>query len=308
MRHFALVLLLSVLLQAQVATPSTYALGIDDQLMIKALDADEVSTTQPIRIDSRGNITLPMVGRVHAAGLTTEQLGDIIEESLKKYLQHPDVSVYLVEIRSQPISVLGAVQTPGVHQLQGHKTLFEVISMAGGVRQDAGYTIKITRRLEWGRIPLPDAKDDPTSRYSIASVNIKDIMEAQNPGENIEIKPEDVISIPKGELIYVIGSVNRPGGFVLDQNQHLSALQILALSGGLEHFANSRHARIMRPVPGSDARTEIAIDLKAILDGKTADVQLQANDLLFVPNSSKKAAMAQAVNLGTNVAVYRIPF
>jgi polysaccharide export outer membrane protein len=294
-------------------TPDTYALGIDDQLMVKALDAEEVTTTAPIRIDARGNITLPMIGRIHAAGLTTEQLADLLEEQLKKYLQHPDVSVYLVEMRSQPISILGAVTTPGVHQLQGHKTLFEVISLAGGVRLDAGYSIKITRRIEWGRIPLPDAKDDPTGRYSIASVNIKNIMDAENPAENIEIKPEDVISVPKGELIYVIGSVRKPGGFVLGENQHLSALQVLSLAEGLDHFADSRHARIMRPVPGTEARMEIPLDMKALLDGKTADVPLQANDLLFVPNSGKKAAAAQALttvlgmgtSIGTGLAIYR---
>jgi len=285
--------------------PSTYSLGVDDQLMVKALDADEVTTTTPIRIDARGNITLPMVGRVHAAGLTTEQLADLLEESLKHYLRHPDVSVYLVETRSQPVSVLGAVQSPGVHQLQGHKTLFEVLSLAGGIRQDAGYSIKITRRLEWGRIPLPDAKDDPTGRYSIASVNIKSVMDAQSPAENIEIKPEDVITVPKGQLVYVIGTVRKPGGFVLGEDQHLSVLQVLSLAEGFDRYADSRHARIMRPIPGSDTRTEIPIDLKALLAGKMPDVPLQANDLLFVPLSGKKAGAAQALNtvLGVSSAV-----
>jgi len=278
--------------------------------MVRALDAEEVTTPTPIRIDARGSISLPMVGRLHAVGLTTEQLADLIEERLKKYLQHPDVSVYLVEMRSQPVSVLGAVTNPGVHQLQGHKTLFEVISLAGGLKPEAGYSIKITRRLEWGRIPLPDAKDDSTGGFSVAGVNVKSVMDAKNPAENIEIKPEDVISVPKGDLIYVIGSVKKPGGFVLDQNEHLSALQVLSLAEGLDHFADSRHARIMRPIPDSDARTEIAIDLKALLDGKEPDIPLQANDLLFVPNSGKKAAAAQAVTtaLGlTSVALYRLP-
>jgi polysaccharide export outer membrane protein len=307
-----MIFLTLLLLQAaaQAEAPNTYALGIDDQIMVKALDAEEVTTTTPIRIDARGTITLPMVGRVHAAGLTTEQLADLLDEHLKKYLQHPDVSVYLVEMRSQPVSVLGAVQTPGVHQLEGHKTLFEVISMAGGARQDAGYTIKITRKLEWGRVPLPDAKDDPSGRYSIASVNIKSVMDAQNPADNIEIKPEDVISVPKGQLIYVIGSVQKPGGYVLGEDEHLSALQVLSLSGGLDHFADSRHAKVMRPVPGSDTRTEIPIDLKALLAGKTPDIPLRANDLLFVPNSGKKAAAAQTVSTAlalTSTAIYRIP-
>jgi polysaccharide export outer membrane protein len=291
----------------------TYALGIDDQIMVKALDAEEVSTTAPLRIDTRGNITLPMIGRIHAAGLTTDKLGEIITDHLKKYLQHPDVSVYLVEMRSQPISVIGAVQTPGVHQLQGHKNLFEVISMAGGVRPDAGYTIKITRRCEWGRIPLPSAKDDSTGQFSVASVTIKSIMEAENPEENIEIKPDDVISVPKGELVYVVGAVRKPGGFVLGENEHMSALQVLSLAEGLDHFADAHHAKIMRPTPGSESRTEIPIDLNRLLNGKANDLALQANDLLFVPLSGKKAAATQTVatalgmgsSIGTGLILYR---
>jgi len=295
------------------SVPGTYLLGIDDQIMVKALDSEEVTTTAPVRLDGRGNITLPMVGQVHAAGLTTDQLSATLAQRLKRYLQHPDVSVYLVEMRSQPISVLGAVQTPGVHQLQGHKNLFEVISLAGGIRPDAGYTVKITRRLEWGRIPLSDSKDDSTGQFNVASINIKNIMEAVNPEQNVEIKPNDVISVPKGELVYVIGAVRKPGGFVLGQNEHISALQVLSLSEGLDRFADARHAKIMRPVPGSESRVEIPVDLKALLNGQTKDLALQANDLLFVPLSGKKAATAETITtalgmgstIGTGLVLYR---
>lgn len=100
---------------------------------------------------------------------------------------------------------------PGTHQLEGHKSLFEVISLVGGLRPDAGYKINITRQLTQGRIPLPDAADDPTGKFSIASVTIKSVLDASDPSENIEIKPEDVISVPRGELIYVIGAVRKPG-------------------------------------------------------------------------------------------------
>ena len=292
---------------------STYALGPDDQIMINALDADEVSTKAPVRIDSRGNVNLPMVGRIHAAGLTPDQLEEVIETQLKKYVQSPDVSVYLVDMRSQPISVLGAVSQPGVHQLQGHKTLYEVISTAGGIRQDAGYQIKITRDLAWGRLPLPDAKDDPTGRFSVASVNIKSIMDASDPAENIEIKPNDVISVPKGELVYVIGAVRKPGGFVLGENQTLSTLKILSLSEGLDRFADTHHSKIIRTDPKSQARTEIPINLKAMLAGTTPDLPMQPNDLLFVPLSGKKAAtvrgletvLGMGASIGTGLAIYR---
>ncbi len=294
------------------AAPSNYTLGPDDQISIQAPDVEEI-TKAPVRIDMRGNINLPLVGRLQAAGLTADELEDQIKTRLKKYLQDPDVTVAITEFRSQPISILGAVQTPGVHQLQGRKTLFEVLSLAGGLRQDAGYRIRITRRLDWGRIPLPDAKDDSTGAYSVASVNIKSIMDATNPAENIAIKPEDVISVPKADIVYVIGAVHKAGGFVLGESESLSALQVLSLAEGIDRFADLEHSKIMRPVPTSKVPTEIPVDLKKLMAGKGEDIALKADDILFIPNSAKKAATVRALEamlgmgtgIGTGIAIYR---
>ncbi len=290
---------------AHAGTPANYVLGPDDQITIQAPDVEEI-TKAPFRIDMRGNINLPLIGRVQAAGLTTDELQEQIKLRLKKYLQQPDVTVAIAEFRSQPISILGAVQTPGVHQLQGHKSLFEVLSMAGGLRADAGYSVRLTRRLEWGRIPLPNAKDDPSGMYSVASVNVKSIMDATNPGENIAIKPEDVISVPKADIVYVIGAVRKAGGFVLGESETLSALQILSLAEGLDRFADSQHARIMRPIPGTSNRTEVPVDLKKLIAGKGPDVPLKADDILFVPTSGRKAATVRgietALGVGTSVS------
>ena len=227
--------------------PTTYTFGAGDQIVIRAIDIEEIDN-KPVLIDTRGNINLPMVGRIHAAGLTPEELETEIKTRLKKYVNEPDVTVALGELRSQPVSVLGSVQTPGVHQLQGQKTLFEVLSLAGGLRPDAGNTVKITRHLEWGRIPLPTAADDPTGQYSVASVGVKGIMSATNPQENIAVKPNDVISVPRADIIYVIGAVRKPGGFLLGENESLGALQILALAEGLDRSAAPQHARIMRTI------------------------------------------------------------
>lgn len=312
----AALFLLAVSAQTPPTEPaSTYTLGPDDQISIRAVDVEEISTTNsqtgggPIRIDSRGNINLPLVGRIHAAGMTTDQLATEIESRLKKYVQDPDVSVYLVEMRSQPISVLGAVQAPGVHQLQGRKTLFEVISLAGGLRQDAGYTVKITRRKEWGSIPLPDAKDDPTGQFSVGSVSVKSIMQASSPEENIEIKPNDVITVPKADLVYVVGCVKKPGGFVLEGKETISALQALSLAEGFDRAPKSQEAKIMRQVAGSDQRAEIPVDLRKMLAGKAPDVKLRADDILFIPTSMAKNAAIRgieaAISIGSGLAIYR---
>jgi len=289
--------------------PNTYTLGPGDQIVIRASGVEEI-TDKPIPIDALGNIDLPTVGRIAAAGLTTEQFEAAIETRLKKYLVDPDVSVYLAEMHSQPISVLGAVQQPGVHQLQGEKSLFEVLSLAGGLRENSGNVVKITRKLRWGRIPLPNAQDDPSGQFSVASVSVKDITSASNPAENIMIKPEDVVSVPQADMIYAIGAIKRPGGYALGVNRSLSVLQILSLAEGLEKVAATSDAKIMRAVAGTSDRTEIPVNLKKILAGKGSDVPLQADDILFVPTSASKSVgyrTLEALAQSAGFAIYRVP-
>src|SRR5437867_4019906 len=124
---------------------STYVLGPDDVVNIRVLDAEEI-TDKPVRISSTGQISLPMIGRLQAAGLTVEQLEAELVTQLKAYFKEPEVAVSMAEFRSQPVSVIGAVGNAGVLQLQGSKTLVEILSMAGGLRADAGYSIRITRK------------------------------------------------------------------------------------------------------------------------------------------------------------------
>ena len=123
--------------------------------------------------------------------------------------------------------------------------------MPAACGQEAGNVINITRRLEWGPIPLPGAANDSTGQFSVASVDVKSVMNASNPAENILIKPNDVISVPKADTIYVIGAVRKPGAYVLGEHRTLSALQILALAEGPEKTAATKDARIMRVIPGS---------------------------------------------------------
>jgi len=287
---------------------SSYTLGPDDQITIQALEAEEISG-KPIRIASNGYINFPMVGRLRAAGLTVEQLEVELASRLKEYIKEPQVSVSLTETRSQPISVIGAVTTPGVHQLQGRKTLVEILSMAGGLRPDAGYNVKITRRREWGRIPLPGATDDPSGQFSQAEVRLRDIMQAKSPGENIQIMPNDVISVPRAEMVYVIGEVGKSGGIVLGDQQTMSVLQAMSIAGGLGKTAKSKEAKILRVNPGVPKRTEVAVNLKDMLAGKMDDVSMQAEDILFVPNSAGKTlalrTLETVIGTGMTAVIYR---
>jgi len=284
--------------QQPATVPNNYVLGADDQIAVRALDVEEFDD-KPLRIDMRGNVNLPLIGRVHAAGMTAEQLEAEIAKRLKVYVQEPNVLVSIEEFRSQPVSILGAVAQPGVRQLQGRKTLFEVLSEVGGLRPDAGNVIKITRRKEWGRLPLPDAKEDPTGEFSVGEVNARSVMEAKNPQENILIEPNDVISVPIADTVYVIGTVKKPGGYVLNTRESISVLQVLALAGGTDRTASTQHTKILRPLGDGTKYDEIPVNLKKILEGSASDLPLKANDILFVPNSAPKSAALRATRSGT---------
>jgi polysaccharide biosynthesis/export protein len=289
---------------------STYLLGPDDQLEISGSELIE-SGNKPSRIDGEGDVNVPLVGSVHVAGLTSRQAEEKLNGFLRKYIRDPQVAVNVVEVHSEPVSVLGAVNTPGVHQVQGHKTLLEMLALAGGVRPDAGYSIHITRQLEWGCLPLPGAQVDPTGGFSVAEVNLKAIMQAKDPEDNIQILPNDVISVPKAETVYVIGDVKRSGGFALDERRSVSVLQALSLAEGLTGTADTHHAKILRLKEGADQREELPVDLKEVLKGKQPDLPMQADDILFVPGSTgKKAALRgleAALQTGTGLVIWRTP-
>ena len=289
---------------------STYLLGPDDQLEISGPELSELAN-KPVRIDGDGDIQAPLVGRVHVSGLTVQQTERELNKLLSTYIRDPQAVVNVAEVRSQPVSILGAVNTPGVHQVRGRKTLLEMLALAGGIRSDAGYSVRITRQLEWGCIPLPKTQLDASGRFSVAELNLKKIMEAKNPEENIQIFPHDVISVPKAEMVYVIGEVKRSGGFVLGEHQSISVLQALSLAEGLNGTADARHARILRLKRDADQREELTVDVKDVLNGKKSDIALRGDDILFIPGSTgKKAALRAleaAIQTGTGLAIWRAP-
>jgi polysaccharide export outer membrane protein len=290
-----------------------YLLGPDDQILIRVLDGFDGSD-KPVLIGTNGSITLPLIGRVVAAGLTVQELEARLTVLLKTYIQDPQVSVTVVEFRSQPVSVLGAVAAPGTFQVRGRKTLYEVLSMAGGPRDTAGSSVSIIRRREYGPIPLPDAVPDPTGRFFTAEIQVQEILAGKNPAADIEIRPYDVISVSQGNArqIYVVGDVQHAGAFALGPQKNISVLAAVALAGGLGRTANPQKAKIFRPVEDEPRHQEISVNIKLILAGKAEDIRLRPEDVLVVPTSSRKtfttyvvpatiaSAVAAAIYAGTH--------
>lgn len=286
----------------------SYELGPEDVLTFHVRDGEEFANRQ-FRIDGNGYLYLPLVGRVRAAGMTVEELRTYLDGRLREYIREPEVVVEVVQFRSQPVSVFGAVNNPGVIQVEGRKTLLEVLSMAGGVRQDAADKMKITRRVDMGPLPLPGAQLDETRQFEIAEVDLSAILEARNPAANILVKPFDVITVPRARLVYVIGEVNRPGGFVIDDDERISALTALSLAQGFTKLAKPAKARILRVQPQQTSRLEIPVDLEKIVRGRGEDIPLQPDDILVVPSSSGRQVLDRITNTGlgilTGVIVWR---
>jgi polysaccharide biosynthesis/export protein len=294
--------------ELKAATGSPYILGPEDQITVRALHVEEIGEA-PMRVGSDGYINLPLAGRIRAAGLTVNELEKTIAGRLRQYVLDPEVTVAITEFRSEPVSVLGAVKTPGVYQVQGHKTLSEMLSLAGGLDTSAGSEVKITRELSRGPLPLDNATTDSSGKFSVADVNLDAILKADDPRSNVEIQPNDVITVPRAEMVYVVGNVQKAGGFVLNDRKDMTVLQALAMAGGPAPAASPRHSALLREKPGDTQRTEIPLDVNKILEAKAPDVPMLPGDILFIPNSTgKKAglrAIEAAIQLGTGVAIWR---
>jgi polysaccharide export outer membrane protein len=286
---------------------TSYILGPEDLITVRVFAADDIPD-KPAQVDNNGSVTLPMIGSVHAAGLTVEQFQANLVTAYKKYFKDPQVTVQVNEFHSQPVSVAGNVTTPGVVQLKGNRNLMEVIGQAGGLRADAGDTVLITRNLSEGPIPVQGAFTDPTGKYSIAHINIRSVMSGKDPEGNILIKPHDVITVNRARMVYVLGNVTRPGGYVMSENETMSVTQAVALAGGWDKTAALSAARILR-ADGGAQREQIPLNVKKIMENKSPDLELRPDDIVYVPNSLGKQMGARgleaAIGLGTGVLIWR---
>jgi polysaccharide export outer membrane protein len=285
-----------------------YHLGSGDEIQVHQSNAEELDG-RVTRIDDIGYATLPLVGRVKLGGATLEQAESLLASRLSHLLVNPQPVVSITEYRSQPVSVLGAVNRPGVVQLQGRKTLMEVLSLAGGLGQDAGGEVIITRLLVFGRVPVSNESLDPSGQFSTAKIDAPGLVKGTSPTENIVILPHDVISVPGSELIYVAGEVRKPGSFPLGTSNGLSVLQAISLAEGLGPQASAKNAKIFRGRAGDKEKEEIHVDVSRILTGKSSDLEMKPRDILFIPDSASKKvgyrAAEAALQAVTGIAIWR---
>jgi polysaccharide export outer membrane protein len=267
-----------------------YVLGPNDQFLIRAPGIEEINE-RPFRIDSEGFINLPLIGRLRAGGLTLQQLEAELVKRLREFMVNPQVIVTMSQFRSEPVFFVGLFQKPGIYALGGRRTLVEMLSSIGGLQANASRHIKVTRRAEYGTIPLPNAVDDPEKKISWVEISMGSLRENINPAEDIVLQPYDVISVERAELVYVNGEVGKVGGIELGERDSVSVAQALTMAGGFGRDANRSKVRILRPILNTDRRAEIDVDANRVLEGKENDVPLLPNDVLFVPRSYTRSML-----------------
>jgi len=265
-----------------------YVLGPNDQILIRAPQAEEIND-KPFRIDSEGLINLPILGRVRAGGSTVQELEAELVKRLREYIREPQVIITMIQFRSEPVFFVGMFKAPGIYPLQGRRTLVEMLSSIGGLQPNASRHIKLTRRAEYGPIPLSSAIQDSDKKISTVEIGMGSLRDNVNPAEDIILAPYDVISVERAELLYVTGETGRISGIEFGERDSVSMLQALTLSGGFTRDANRNKVRVLRPILNTNRRAEIDIDVRSILDGKANDFPLLPNDVLYVTRSYKRA-------------------
>ncbi len=269
----SLSLLASIYAQGKKGQPAyEYRIGPKDLLEIRVFEVPELNIT--VRVAEDGTITLPLLGKVEVQGLTRFEVEKKIASLLEaKYLKNAQVNIFIKEYQSKRVSIIGAVKNPGTYELIGRQTLLQILSLAGGLTEDAGDKIIIIRQFKNGKT-------------ASLIIDLEELMLKGNPKYNIPLQPDDIINIPVERYVdvYVFGQVKNPGLIRLKKSSGVTLLQAIAQAGGFTDRANKSAVTITRKDErGIEKR--IKVNVKKILSGKQKDIKLKPYDIIYVPES-----------------------
>jgi polysaccharide export outer membrane protein len=284
-----------------------YRIGVSDVIEIQVVDAPELSVTA--RVETNGTFLMPYLGRIKAAEKTPEELRNAIADGLRgRYLKNPIVSVVVKQYNSRSFFIQGAVRNPGVYQIEGRAHLLKLVTMAGGLLPNHGATAFIIREIKPsanknGAVTAPDGVEskpgDSEPQFQFLSVSINGLLSG-NFEQNRLIEPGDIINIPITDVFFIAGEVNAPGEFPLKEGTTLR--QAISLAQGTTFQATSSRTTIFRGDPVTGKATELKVDLRAVMSGKSEDIQIRANDIIVIPNSKLKSVggtLLSAFGMGT---------
>jgi polysaccharide export outer membrane protein len=241
-----------------------------------------------VRVSSTGDIVLPLIGSTRVGGLTVAQAEDAIASRLSegRFFNNPQVTVLQREYATQGISVLGEVQKPGTYPLIGSHSLLQAISAAGGTTSKAGNDVTILRSVT----PRQPQHADLSSLA----------------GGNTPLAPGDTVVVSKAGMVYVVGDVRLPSGIAMERSG-LTILKAIAIAQGTNPTAALKNAMLIRNT--QKGRQEVRVSIQKILSNKAPDLELQPDDILFIPNSVAKSATRRSLEAilqtATGVAIYR---
>jgi polysaccharide biosynthesis/export protein len=277
------------MVNATTAHPLQISTG--DLLDVSVFDTPELSGK--LRVDEHGNIALPLAGDLAVSGLTAEQAARAIEAKLLRteILKDPHVLVTVLEYATQGVALLGEVKEPGVYPLLGPHALLDLISSAGGLNPNAGELVTITHRAEPNKPVVVKIGTKPGSTAAF-----------------VDIRPGDTVMVSHAGIVYVVGDVGKPGGFLIERDDHLTVLRAIALAQGTNRTAALNSAKLIRQT--GDKREELAVPLQKILSNKVPDRTLADGDILFIPSSAAKNALRNVESIlpaAAGAAIYRVP-
>lgn len=252
---------------------SQLKIGPGDLLTLTVFDVPELS--QEVRVGHDGDAEIELLGTIHLAGMTIPQAQTFIETQLRNrnFVNDPHVELLEKEYATQGVSVLGQVAHPGVYPVLGPRSLTDLISEAGGLTPLASTEATIKHRIgtqDTVTVGIPNESDQLLSN-------------------DVEVQPGDTVYIPKAGIVYVLGDVGRPGGFLMQNSGKITLLEAVALAAGANPTASADKTRIIRKT-GTGLK-EADVDLKRILKGKQPDLVLQAEDIVYIPPSGVKTLL-----------------
>ncbi len=263
-----------------VASREDYRIGASDVLTIKVLDSPELDGN--FVVSAKGSIPMSYIGDLRVINLTPSEVAKLIEAGLKPdYLKDPRVTVTVVQYNSRSFFIQGCVKIPGVYKIMGRVSLYKLINIAGGLTENHGSSALIIREKK----PADGSDAAEAEDYELKRANVSKLTEGDF-SENPIVEPGDLINIPPAGVFYVNGEVRRPGAFTLRDNTTLR--QAISLAQGMNFEAAKDKGVIFREAKDG-ATEEIKVDFDKVMKGKTADIVVQANDVILIPNSSSKS-------------------
>ena len=281
-----------------------YVLEPGDQIVLQAANAEELSG-KPFRIETDGSIDLPLLGKMHPAGLSIEQFERNLRTELARYVREPQLTVSVTQFRAQDVTFTGAFKGPGVYVLQGRHTLTEMLAVAGGLNENASRILRITRQDVDGPLPIATARRRADGHSSVADLDIA-LSNNRSAADDFELRPNDVVTAFAVDPIVIGGEITRPGVVPLGDHKSLSLMQVVYMSGGLTKDASGKRISIFRTEPDSGKRKEMQVSFLKIQKGQSPDVQLLPQDMVIVPRSNGKIASRQVLALTTGLTMAAI--